>query len=274
MKPINVYWTMNTFMGGEVLRQDPPVNISNNIVKEKITPYIIRQSESEFARQKMRHNLDVAVDNGVDYHRCPAWKNATKNLYGIKSFVDFKVRANDDGKIDHSHDQEFIQRFLRVRHWPSRLFDFTHGITFFAPEEKTLKMTQLPAYLEDNSISNNTITIPGEIDIAKYQRFLEFAFHLKNGIREIEFARKDIVFYIHFDTDRPIRFKRFMWTEEMQPIFSLIGQMKNHKRSDPWSTSLEFYYNIFSKYKFKERLMKEIKKNLCKEEDESGLVKE
>ena len=272
MKPINVYWTMNSFLGGETLRVDPPVNISNKIVKEKIKPYLIPFSESEKSIPKMTHKVDAKVNREVEYHRCPAFTNATKNLYGIKSFLDFKLRANDDGRLEHSYDEEFASKWVRVRHWPSRLFDMMVGISFYAPEEKSLKMTQLPAYFEDNSIANDTITIPGEIDIAKYHRFLEFAFHMKRGVREIEFSRKEIFFYVHFDTDRPIRFKRFMWTEEMQPIFGHVATMKDHKRSDPWSTSLEFYYNIFNKYRFKEKLMKEIKKNLCKPEDEKGIV--
>ena len=66
----------------------------------------------------------------------------------------------------------------------------------FFTEEPSLEMSVFPAYLEDNNVVNNTIMLPGKIDIGKYFRGLQFAFHMKQNCNEIIFNRKEICYYI------------------------------------------------------------------------------
>ena len=52
-----------------------------------------------------------------------------------------------------------------------------------------------------------------------------------------------------------------------------MGQVKNRKEPERVITkALDFYYNIFDKYNFKNKMLKIIKENLCKEEDLEGNV--
>ncbi len=270
---ITVYWAVNSLIKPEGIRADPPINIRDKITREKIKPYLLRVPESVKSVKTMTHKIDAEnIERELEYNKCPAWVNEINNLYGIKSYVDFKIKVDDNGTVQHSYDEMFMERYFRCRHWPSRLFSVSQDYTFFT-DSNSLLMSQLPAYYEDNDIANKTMPVAGVYDIGKYQRFLEFAFHLKKGIREIEFSRNDIMFYVKFHTTEQINFKRFFWTPEMQSILIPMMRSKDHKRSDAKSTVLSFYYNIFNKYNFKEKLLKEIEKNLCKDEDESGKVK-
>ena len=60
------------------------------------------------------------------------------------------------------------------------LFEFQENLFFFT-DEPSLEMSLLPAYLEDNSVVNSTIIIPGKLDIGKYFRTSGFAFHMKQN---------------------------------------------------------------------------------------------
>ena len=134
MKPINVYWCLNTFLGGEVLRADPPINIQQKMIKERVKPYLFHVSEFHKHQPKMDHKVNKQ-SREVEYHKCPAFTNDTKNLFGFKSYIDFRMRANDDGTLNYSYDEEFLAKWFRCRSWAARLFDFMIGITFYAPEE-------------------------------------------------------------------------------------------------------------------------------------------
>ena len=49
-------------------------------------------------------------------------------------------------------------------------------------------------------------------------------------------------------------------------------QQKISKYDTPDSLAVEWYYNIFDKFNMKERMIEIIQKNLCKDEDEDGMV--
>ena len=133
-------------------------------------------------------------------------------------------------------------------------------------------MSQLPAFMEDNNIVKNTICIPGQFDIGKYFRSLDFAWHFRKGCNTIEFSRKEISFYLRFHTKEKIKFQRFLFTPDLMNLNEIMIQTKGMKKPDVISKALNFYYNIFDKYNFKNKMLKIIKENLCKEEDLEGNV--
>jgi len=115
--------------------------------------------------------------------------------------------------------------------------------------------------LEDNSIVNSTIIIPGKMDIEKYFRGVEFAFHMKQNCYEITFKRKEVYSYIRFHTNKKLQFKQFFWTPELTYFHDLILAGKDFKYD---LMNLEYYYNIFYRLNFKKKILKRIKENLCK----------
>ena len=108
------------------------------------------------------------------------------------------------------------------------MFEFHQDFVFFT-EDPSLEMSLLPAYLEDNSVVNNTIMVPGKIDIGKYFRGLQFAFHMKQNCNKIIFNRKEICCYVKFHTKKKFKFKQFFWTPEINEMNEAMLAAKHGK---------------------------------------------
>jgi len=234
---ITIYWGVNTDFSPEGIRAEAPISILQKISQERIPK-------------------DSGL--GQQYNRCPAFIDELTNLYGIKSYYDYTLQLGENGVSSSDHDQEFFDQHVEVR--SPNLFDF-HQAFYFFTEEASLEMSLLPPYLEDNSVINSTIMIPGKIDIGKYFRALAFAFHMKQNCNELIFSRKEIYFYIRFHTNKKLQFKQFLWTPEIDQMDDLMMSAKNHKYD---LMKLDYYYNIFERFNFKKKILKNIKENPCK----------
>ena len=259
MSEIIIYWGVDTSYTTEGLRVEPPVPILNKLFKDRIP------------------SGPIAAE--VNYNKCPALHNELINVYGMKSIYDYNFEINPESgrmqwggpqEIAQSYDEEFFNTHLNVRSLKGNLFSFTETLVFFT-ETPSLMLSLLPAFMEDNNIVKNTICIPGQFDIGKYFRILEYAWHFRKGCNKIEFSRKEISYYIKFYTKEKIKFQRFMFTPELHTLNETMLQTKFRKKPDILSKfksdALEYYYNIFDKYNFKNKMLKIIKENLYKEED-------
>jgi len=264
MSEIIIYWGVDTSYTTEGLRVEPPVPILNKLFRDRIP------------------SGPIAAE--VNYNKCPALHDELLNVYGMKSIYDYFFEIDTNSKqmnwggpqeIALSYDEEFFNTHLNARSFEGNLFSFSETLVFFT-ETPSLIMSQLPAFLEDNNIVKNTICIPGQFDIGKYFRFLDYAWHFRKGYNRIEFSREEIYYYIKFHTKEKIKFQRFMFTPELVFLNETMKNAKFRKKSDILSklksNALEYYYNIFDKYNFKNKMLKIIKENLCKEEDLQGNV--
>ena len=237
---ITIYWGVNTCHSPEGIRADGPVSILQKLFRERIPKDLVGE---------------------VDYNRCPALVDELINVYGVKSYYDYtlKFEKNDVSSLDY--DQEFFERNVQIRSIKGNLFQFKLDFVFFT-EEPSLEMSLLPAYLEDNNIVNSTIMVPGKIDIGKYFRGFQFAFHMKQKCNELNFNSKEICCYVKFHTKKKLQFKQFFWTPEMHHMDRIMMSAKTGKYD---LMNLEYYYNIFYKFNFKKKILKIIKENLCNE---------
>jgi hypothetical protein len=257
---ITIYWAIDPLNSLEGLRATPPVPIMNKFMKDWITEDVTHE---------------------IHYNKCPAFVNELTNVYGMKSIYDYDIHVDNNnistkGFIGEqrsyvSENDHFFRSHVNVRSMKGRLFSFQQGMVFFT-ESPSLIMSQLPAFMEDNNITKNTICIPGQFDIGKYFRTHDFAWHLKRGCNTIEFNRKEITFYLKFHTKEKIKFQRFLFTPELDKLNSPMQLTKGSKKPEPLSQALNFYYNIFNKYNLKNKMLKIIKENLCKAEDLEGNV--
>jgi hypothetical protein len=238
---ITIYWGVDTNHSPEGIRVDAPISILQKMSQERIPKDLV---------------------NEVQYNRCPAFVDELKNLYGMKSYYDYTLKfGKDNTSSSPDNDQEFYDKHVITKSFKGNLFEF-HEDLFFFTDEPSLEMSLLPAYLEDNSVVNNTIMVPGKIDIGKYFRGLQFAFHMKHNCNELIFSRKEIFFYIKFHTKKKLQFKQFLWTPKIDETYWLMMSAKKAKYD---IMNLDYYYNIFERFNFKKKILKIIKENLCKE---------
>ena len=153
---ITIYWGVGTHNSPEGIRAERPIPILQKVLSERIPK-------------------DLAGE--VTYNRCPAFIDELTNVYGMKSFYDYTLKFEKDSVSSTDYDQDFYNSHFVIRSGKGNLFEFHQDFVFFT-EEPSLEMSLLPAYLEDNSVVNNTIMVPGKIDIGKYFRGLQIAFHM------------------------------------------------------------------------------------------------
>ena len=237
-----IFWGVNTNWSPEGIRVDAPISILQKMSQERIPKDLI---------------------NEVQYNRCPAFVDELKNLYGMKSYYDYTLKFEKNDVSSSDYDQEFFYKHFKIKSFKGNLFEF-HENLFFFTDEPSLEMSFLPPYLEDNNVVNNTIMVPGKIDIGKYFRGFQFAFHMKQNCNKIIFNRKEIYYYIKFHTKKKLQFKQFLWTPEINQMDFLMMAAKNAKYD---LMNLDYYYNIFERFNFKKKILKIIKENLCKEVD-------
>jgi len=247
---ITIYWGINP-SNPEGLECSPPQPIMNKFFNDHISE-------------------DVADE--IRYNRCPALFNELINVYGMKSVYDcgIQVRGNEisiksPDFITEEMKQSFFENNVTIHSMKGRLFSFNQALVFFT-ETPSLIMSQLPAFMEDNNIVKNTICIPGQFDIGKYFRLLDFGWHFKKGCNVIEFSREEISFYLRFHTKEKIKFQRFLFTPELMKLYAsnqcINARKISNSKSDMKTRGLNFYYNMFSKGKFKNKMLKIIKENL------------
>jgi|TARA_B100001063_G_C16565918_1_gene453369 hypothetical protein len=197
------------------------------------------------------------VEDGLHYVRCPAFKDLFKNTFGIKSLFDYDLHFGDE-VTSSTHDQDFYDKMVYVRNAKSKLVSL-HFRYILIAEDDSLEMEILPSIMENNSFNATSILIPGVLDVGKYLRAQECAFHCREDNMVIK--EDDIYAYIKFNTNDNIKFQRFLWTDEIQNTISdTVAGAKDYNRKK--FKPLAWYYKKQQALKTKQRVMKLIKQNL------------
>jgi hypothetical protein len=198
-------------------------------------------------------------DQATGIKLCPAIKDYTKNTFSLKSIYDycFETNENINGAFSNLYDQNFFDEHVVVRSDLDKLFTFNQYFIFFT-EEKSLQMsTGLFPYLEDNNITKRCILVPGQMDIGKWFRTIEFVFYLKSKYKEFKISENEIYQYIKFNTEDKIIFKQFTTNEKIEKYLKDSTSSKNYRKKQ--NRPITNYYDML---KHKKHIIKEIKKNL------------
>lgn len=230
---MNVYWSVNHYANL------PGIRIEEPDLLEKT--YFANKSFKDY-----------------NYKACPAFSNYLKNTFILRSPFDYSFFINGDSVRSDLYDQSFFDRHVEIRNINTKLFSLRPYIIFFT-EEKSLEISLSQPYLDQNLFTERAFVIPGKFDIGKYFRMIDFAFHLKDNISDFKIKEKDAIYYMKFYTDKKINFKRFMWTSKCQNYLEYVWNAKENKLKH---SSLDFFYNLFIKYNYKNLILKEIKNNL------------
>lgn len=191
-------------------------------------------------------------------YNCPAVKDFYKNTFSVKSYLNFSIRKNiEQGFLECDQQDKFFSNYLQQR--DANLFN-TDSHWYFITEEKELLMSQVHPTLADNDISKNTITVEGVFDIGKWMRSLHHNFWLKHN-DVVQFKEDDDCFYIKFDTDKKIVFKKFYLDNELYIMLQQYAPTRKSGKMKP--KKMQFYYDLFFKHKkYKQKIIKKIKQNL------------
>ena len=226
---INIYWACNE---KEWLRAKQPEPIYSSFIKN-------------------------IKDQNSKLQLCPSVKKYMNNTFSIKSIYDYSFQINENENIfSNVYDQNFFDTHIQIRSIKDKLFSFKQQFLFFTDEESLLMSAGIFPFLENNNITKKCIPIPGEVDIGKWFRQMDFAFYLKNT-NSFEIEENEIYQYVKFDTDKKINFKQFKITKKLNDYLLDVENAKISRKIK--NRSLKEYYLML---KHKKYIIEEIKKNL------------
>jgi hypothetical protein len=195
----------------------------------------------------------------INIIRCPATRDFLHNYYSLSSIYSYNIFLDSENQKAWSdlYNQNFFDSHVRVRSYKHRIISFIMHYIFFVEEESLLISMHQP-FLEDNIINNTCILYPGQFNIGKWFRNLDFAFRLKKSADKFVINEKDIYAYVKFHTDENINFIQFRPSRELRDLANDIG---NARQNQPPNTyrPLEYRYESFST---KNLILQEIKKNI------------
>jgi len=233
MGNINIYWSINHHANLPGIRVEEPDSLELTYFEDK--------NFREY-----------------NYKACPAVSKFMNNTFVLRSAFDYSFFVNGDDVKSDIYDQAFFDRHVQIRSLKSKLFSLKPYIIFFT-DEKDLEISISQPFLDQNAFTDRAVVIPGQFNIGKYFRMLDFAFHLKDNISDFKIKEKDAIYYMKAHTDRKINFKRFMWTPKCQDYLEFVWNAKENKLKH---SSLATFYKYFNKYNYKKLILKEIKENL------------
>jgi hypothetical protein len=196
-------------------------------------------------------------DREDNVERCPAVRDYFRNLYGLTSMYDFEVRFTELNELyaTEGNDDLFHAKIL-LRSSTDKLVSFTQNYVFFTDADSLLMTGQLFPFLEDNSVTQTCRPIPGQFDIGKWFRPLEFSVYMNDDCFKID--RGEIYQYVQFHTDEKIEFQKFIPTQKIHSYAQACTGTVSATRQ--WRKPLSFFYKNFS---IKEHVLAEIRANLC-----------
>jgi hypothetical protein len=203
-------------------------------------------------------NKDNYWDNFLN---CPAFIKSINNTFVIKNHINANLGIDRHKREFVPLDQQSVSavEFFKFKEDSRTNFNtvnFHMHYIFFS--ESSVNIRTLPAFLHKTDFQTKCNYVPGSFDISKWFRPIEGATELRHDVDILNARDGDPLYYIEFDSDEPIRFKKFYMTPEIWLISQSCIKYKKFKSNQP----LKSLYNIFQESRIRSKLMKEIKNNL------------
>lgn len=188
--------------------------------------------------------------------KCPAITNFYKNIFAIYPTYDYNFEYKDKAIRSSLYDQEFFDKVVNIRNAENGLISYNDPTIIFLSESNSLVIETMPPFL--HMAKNNYQYVLGSYDVGKHLRPLEIPLILKDN-EKYSFDTATPVYYVKFNTKEKITFKRFNFTSELNEMVEGILRIRNYSTK---THSLEFFYELVEKYKYKKKYLKIIKQNL------------
>jgi hypothetical protein len=214
----------------------------------------------EAYKYALKHDSHISKVANADYNasqmfRCPAIKASFTNTFAVLSPFDYSITVADGVASSSDYNQNFYDNNVVFRDADSRLLSYTAPkLYLFA--EKSLVAEQLPPFFGE--MVNDANYIVGKYDIGKHFRGLELALTLRKNT-SVDIKQDKPLYYVRFDTNEAIKFKRFFFTDELLSLSNQVLNIRNSRRPRP----LDYYYNIVESYGYRKRFLKLITQNLA-----------
>ena len=190
---------------------------------------------------------------------CPAVRDFTRNIFVIKYPFDYQIEWDGKDITSKMYNQEFYDKTLFVRDLGVGLVSFKQPDPIFYTECESLEIELIPAFYHKNDLNNSGYIVSGRFDIAKHvPRRLEAAYKFARHAC-ININVNDALFYVRFNTQEEIIFKKFFVTDDFKKRLSDVLYVRDKTKR---IYSLQWWYDLVTRNNYKKYFLKEIKNNL------------
>jgi len=248
---INVYWCRSTPNMQEVLA-------TGGGVDSFISPLRVAATEP------LLKHIDYKEFFGPAVSKCPAIVDDLKNIFVIKSPISIKIEVGNTRMNVTGQTVDFAKSFLGNPQGKFGIHQLGLGYLFFS--DKSLMATQLPAYYDQNSFTENTFAISASFDIGRWFRpAAKPAFIIKPGVKEINIKEGDALIYFKLNTTEKVNLIEFdnpktNLDSEENPAM-LCAMLKKQSQG---IIPLAKCYDYFDQFKMRQRILKLIKSSTIK----------
>lgn len=198
---------------------------------------------------------------------CPATREYFKNVFTMLSPIDYPLDISDTGALSTTHyDQNMFNDVITMRERENRLYSIKFNDIFISEESCLMELTGAHSVM--NTFSTNTVVCPGKYDIGKWFRPVEAAFFVDKNVHRLDIKRGDPTAFIKFDTEEQINIKPVYPTPEIQGMLHELMNLKTFTNvthivnRSKIINSLQYYYDLLTTNRYKDRLIKLLQENL------------
>ncbi len=190
-----------------------------------------------------------------NFLRCPAYIDTFKNTFVVDSVLACNYEIQKGQIVKSEGYASFLDHLPTLEN--QTLLTLSMGWLFFT-EEESLTMRVTPPYFEKSNHNNFGVVIPGSFDIGKWFRRVNLEFILWENVNFLKIAENEPLVYFNFETSHKVELKRFEPTENIMKHASHVASFSDVQPNK----SLREKYKLFKQTRYKDLILKEIKKNV------------
>lgn len=212
------------------------------------------EPENVFTSLKEERNKNAQSDS---FFYCPSFKNLLSNTFVVKNVLGSEYDV--DGGVLEPHGDTYLHAQINRESSieASPLLRISMSWIFFAEESLDIEIT--PPYFHPSAHSSAGAIVPGTFDIGQWFRPINAEFSLWKGATEFKLPEGDPIFYAKFNTEKKVVLKRFQMSDTLYQISNACVQSP---ATFGRFLGLSAKYNLFSKTKTNNLVLKNIKDNL------------
>ena len=251
--PINLYWTPIIFPSDPEdwsFMYEKPKTLYSELLPYRLSP-INKNNKTVFA--------------------CPAFSDKFQKSLVIKNPFYCSYNYSYNPEHEHTHEEQTIQPttpvYINAEYPRSQGLNFGPSISislrhmFFA--DSSLKMTVSSPFFHEPKHTKYGTIFPGSFDVGQWFRPIHIELQMWKQSGELILEKDEPMYYLLFDTDRPIRLHRFVLDDQLlKYAHSTVGMGKLFSQN----FSLAERYKKFQAIGHREKILTKIKQNLIEEE--------
>jgi hypothetical protein len=185
----------------------------------------------------------------TDFFKCPAFREHYRNAFVIKSPIDVTIKVTEVENKRYvytpDHDQEFFDNYVHLMLDDDPVYTkLTIMFDYLFYSKESVIMEQISPSMETVDFQSNINVVPGEYDISKWIRPIEFNFEIKDDTKTVEIKRGDPLYYIKFRTDKTVKLERTEYDNGIDDVARTIWLFKRYTRDN----TMEENYQLASSY--------------------------